>query len=203
MKALSAIVLSLTAAAAANASIVSTTGQVVQVGNPPVANFPNIVSPIAWAWDEQQGVNVATGVFADITTNPGNSTTPSPGLVFGTYNSHFIHWSALPPGSISGTVTFDGPIAAVIYGDTFLDLSDATFGALGTAYPTGLFARGLNTFGGNVSVLANTISFNFGSSTAGNVELEQVRVLTRQVPAPGAAALLGLGGLVMARRRRA
>lgn len=189
------------AAGSANAIITSVSLPNIQIAPPPVANFPALAFPDAVAWDEQQGVVVSAGVFANLTVNPGNSGSPTPGLVAGIFDSHFIHWGSFTGVAATGTVTFNNPIAAVIYGDTLLDLSDPTFGALGTVYPTGQVNRGLinNNF---VSILGNTITFNF-FPTVGAVEVEQVRVLTRPIPAPGALALAGLGGLMVFRRRRA
>jgi MYXO-CTERM domain-containing protein len=203
MKTLCAITLTLAAAAGtAHAAIVSTTGNAFLTGNPPVANFPAIINPNVLCWNEQTNVVVSSGVLVDMTVNPSSSTTPTPGVLVGTFNSHFMHWGTLPPAGASGTVTFDAPIVAVIFRDQQLDLSDPTFGSFGTVYPTGQFMRGMGNFGSVVSILGNTLTFNFVGSTAGTIDIEQVRVLTVPVPAPGAAALLGLGGLCVLRRRR-
>lgn len=192
--------IALSMAAASQGAIVSVLGQVTQIAPPTNANFPTLLGPLAQTWDEQQNVPVSAGLFADITANPGSSGSPTPGLVAGIFNSHFIHFSSVPaPGFASGQVTFDGPIVAVMFNDATLDLSDG-LGAFGTTYPTGLVGRGL---GGqsNVVVLGNTIRFNLFGSATGALDIEQVRVLTHPVPAPGALALAATG-LVMIRRRR-
>ncbi len=191
------------ACGAAQGAIVGTTGMAVQVAPPPVANFPAIVNPLAECWDEQQGRQLTAPLLADLTTNPSSNGSPTPGPVaFGVYNSHFIHWSTLPPAfTASGTVTFDGQIRYVFYGDNTLDMSDPAYGAFGTVYPTGQVGRGISA-ATLVSVLGNTLTFNFANFT-GAIDVEQVRVLTDIVPTPGSLALLGLGGLVAARRRRA
>lgn len=196
-----ALFASLLLAGSAHAIITSVSLPNMQIAPPPVANFPAIIFPDAVAWNEQQNVFVASGVMADLTVNPGNSGSPTPGMLVGLFDSHFIHWGAFTGVNATGTVTFQDPIAAVIYSDTLLDISDPTFGALGTVYPTGQVARGL---GGNsfVSILGNTLTFNL-APIAGTTEVEQIRVLTRPIPAPGAIALAGLGGLLVARRRRA
>lgn len=187
-------------AAASQGSIVSVVGQGTQIAPPTVANFPTLLGPLAQAWDEQQNVTISSGVLADITANPGSSLTPTPGVVVGTFNSHFLHFTGVPaPGFAAGAITFDGPIVAVMFNDTTLDLSDY-LGAIGTTYPTGLVGRGLNSQS-FVTVLGNTLRFNLFASTAGALEIEQVRVLTHPVPAPGTLALAA-GGLVMIRRRR-
>lgn len=189
------------AAASAHAAIVGTTGVAMQIGNPPIANFPPLTGPNAFCWDEQQNVLVSAGAFADLTVNPGNSGSPTPGLVIGTFDSHFVHWADFSGVNGTGTITFSGNIEAVMFNDIPLDLSDPTFGALGTAYPTGQALRGLNAQS-FLSISGNTLAFNF-MPFPGAIEIEQVRVLTRPVPAPGAAALAGLGGLLVFRRRRA
>ena len=191
---------SLSLVGASQAAIVSVTGSVTQIAPPPIANFPTLVGALAQCWDETQNVKNSAGVLADITTNPGSSFTPTPGLVFGTFNSHFLHFSNVPaPAFASGTITFDGPIVAVMFRDVTLDLSDG-LGALGTVYPTGQVGRGLNGQS-NVSVLGNTLTFNLFGAATGALDIEQVRVLTHPVPAPGALALAG-AGLVLVRRRR-
>lgn len=201
MKTLAAIALSLSAAAVANAAIVTTAGACVQIGPPPFANFPTLAGPNAFAWDEQASVTV-TGVFANMTTNPSTNGAPVPGLVTGTFNSHFVHFTGFVPSpAAAGTVVFDAPIAAVFYRDLELDNTDALFGAGGTTYPTTLVNRGtaLPSF---ISINSNVLNFNLLANAAGIIDIEQIRVLTYPVPTPGAMALIGLGGLVVSRRRR-
>ncbi len=182
-------------AGSATASITGTTGSISQI-SAPASCIPGSLSPVnAWAWNEQTNV-VATNVLADLTTNPSNSGTPVPGPVSGLFDSHFMEVS---PVFAIGTVTFSDPIVAVLYNDSPLDLTDAQFGAGGTTYPTSTPFRGLNAFG-FISINANVLSFNFQTVVPG---VEQVRVLTKPVPTPGSLALLGLGGLIAARRRRA
>ena len=172
-----------------------------QIASPPIANFPAINNPFAQCWDEQQARPLSAPLLADMTTNPSTNGTAVPGNVIGTYNSHFIHWSTLPPiMAANGTVTFDGQIRYVFYGDSTLDASDPAYGAFGTVYPTGQASRGISA-ATLISINGATLTINF-ASLAGTIDIEQVRVLTDLVPTPGSLALLGLGGLMAARRNR-
>lgn len=199
MKKIIALVALAAAAPLANAAITSTFGACVQIAPPTIANFPNLSSPIAEAWNEQ--TNVTGTIFADLTTNPGNSGSPTPGVLTGMFDSHFIHYSSLPPGNVIGGAFFSSNIVAVAWNDTTLDLTDATWGAGGTIYPTGQIGRGVNTASGGVSVFGNMLRFNFLNQT-GAIDIEQVRVWTHSVPAPGACSLAALAGVTALRRKR-
>ncbi len=184
-------------APAASAAVVSVFGAATLVGNPPIANSPPLFGPNAFVWDEQQGVSVS-GLPCDMTVNPSNSTTPTPGPVFGFVDSHFIHISNNTGMPTIGGVIFNNPIIGVAYDDLFLDVSDPVVGAFGTAYPTGQPFRGMQF--GVVSIVGNMLRFDI-PVVPGAIDMTQIRVYT-QVPAPGAAALAGLGGLLIVRRRR-
>ncbi len=182
----------------AAAAITSTFGACTQIAPPAIADFPFLNAPIAEAWDE-----VASGsgvVFADLTTNPGNNGSPTPGVLSGTYDSHFIHFTAMTPGTAVGGVIFSGQIVAVAWNDTTLDLTDGAWGAFGTLYPTGQIGRGINS-AAQVSVFNNMLRFDFQNAT-GAIEIEQVRVWTVPVPAPGVLSLAGIGSVMILKRRR-
>lgn len=186
----------------ASAAITSVTGNTTWLGSPPAAcGFGQLTGINAYTWDEQ--LNVSGAFFADMTNNPGSSASPIPGVIGGSFDSHFIHFDGIP-GVIgaSGTVTFNGPIIGVIFYATSLDNTDAPLGAFGTVYPTGYPFRGINTtMPSSCSILGNTITFSLANiSPVG--EVAQIRVLTHSVPAPGAPAALALAGLLVARRRR-
>ncbi len=157
------------------------------------------MGPLAQVWNEQQG---QTGVvFADLTTNPGNSGAPTPGAnLFGTFDSHFIHFTGGSAGLAVGTVTFSGPIVMVAWSDQNLDITDGTWGAGGTVYPTGQIGRGMNA-NGWIWVAGNTLHFDFNAINPA-FEIEQVRVWTTPVPAPSTFSLACLGGLMGLHRRR-
>ncbi|MBX3390816.1 MAG: hypothetical protein KF691_15310 [Phycisphaeraceae bacterium] len=188
---------------AANAAITGVTGQTTWLGSPPASCVPLALTGFnAYAWDEQQNITLAT-LAVDMTNNPGTSAFMIPGLLGGTFDSHFIHFEGIP-GVISaqGTVTFATNIVGVIVKPLTLDNSDATCGSFGTVYPTTYPFRGINTtIPSFFSINANTITFNLAALSAVG-EVAQIRVITDAVPAPGACALLGMGGMIAARRRR-
>jgi hypothetical protein len=190
------------ASASASAAITGVTGAATQIG-PPANCLPGLLNgPNTWAWDEQQ--NRGFVGLADMTVNPGVSSSPTPGAIAGVYDSHFLHYedySGLPPAV--GTVSFNNPIVAVFYMATTLSLdnTDAPLGAFGTVYPTGYPFRSLNATS-LFSISGNTLSFNF-STISPVQEVVQVRVLTA-VPSPAGASLLAFGGAAaLLRRRRA
>ena len=196
MKKTLALLALVAAAPLANAAITSTFGACTQIAPPAVADFPFLTGPGAQAWDEQVSV---TGTFFANQVGPGNNSSPTPGVVTGTYASHFIHWSSFPLPQVIGQVNFSSPVVAVAWGDSFLDLSDGTWGAGATIYPTGSAGRGINS-GALVSVFGNSVRFEYHGVT-GALEIEQMRVWTA-VPTPGTFALAGLGSLAALRRKR-
>lgn len=184
----------------AAASIIGTTGMVTQIGAPANCLPGSLTAFNAWAWDENQSIPLST-MPLDLSTNPSNSFTPVPGSLSGLVDSHFIHFDGIPGTVITGTVSFNNSILGVQYSDTFLDLSDA-IASTGTIYPTGFSGRGFTNWTGADFIDINGSLLTFQLTCAGQPDVEQVRVFTRAVPAPGAAALLALGGLCAARRRR-
>jgi hypothetical protein len=190
------------AAAAADAAITGVTGMTTQVAPPPSCTFGNFTAGTVHVWDELQGINVA-GMPADLTVNPGSSAFPTPGPVNGLVDVHFMHYNdfVVP---VTGTVTFNGPIIGVAYNNVFLDISDP-LGAPGTVYPTGDTWRGINTIANPgasvISILGNTLTFSL-EVVPGATDFDQVRVYTRVVPTPGAAATLAAAGVLGLRRRR-
>ncbi|MCC6677583.1 MAG: hypothetical protein IT436_10610 [Phycisphaerales bacterium] len=190
------------ASPAASAAITGVTGATTFLGSPPVSCTPGSLGGInAFAWDELQGVSLS--IVADMTNNPGVSTSPVPGLLSGPLDSHFIHFDGIAgiPGA-SGSVTFNGQIVGCMITANGLDITDGPAGASGTVYPTLFPFRGLATsIPSIISISANTLTFNLNALSPIN-EVAQVRVFTR-VPAPGAAtAGLSLAGLTALRRRR-
>lgn len=184
----------------ASAAIVGATGATNWLTSAPANCSPTfLMGPTVYAWDEQQNVTTS-GVFVDM-VNSGPSSGAIPGVIAGTFNSHFLHLEDYSgAGPFNGSVTFDGPIIGVIFNNLTLDATDATYGAGGTIYPTAYPFRGLGPQS-SFTVSGNTINFSL-MWISPVADVMQIRVLTHPVPAPGPLALVGLGGLAMARRRR-
>lgn len=182
-----------------HAAITGTSGGVLQIGAPLSANPGALTGITAFTWNEQ--TNVPLNIFTNMVNNPGNSNAAIPGFINGIYDSHFLHFEQIPGVvPVTGTVTFNLPIVAVIFGNNELDNTDFTAGSLGTIYPTTFPLRGLiNAPTAFVTTNVNVLSFDLSTAfTFTNVA--QVRIIT-QAPAPGSAALLGLAGLTCIRRR--
>lgn len=188
------------AALPAAGSIIGTTGGATQIVAPFSAMPGALTASNAWAWNEATNISLGS-MPVDLSINPSNSFGPTPGFISGLVDSHFIHYDGTPGTLTFGTVTFSQPILAVQYTDTNLDLTDG-LATLGTIYPTTLPGRGFFNWTGADFIDINGNVLTFHMVGAGAPDLEQVRVFTRAVPAPGSVALLGLGGLLAARRRR-
>ncbi|HVZ93489.1 MAG TPA: hypothetical protein VG797_03165 [Phycisphaerales bacterium] len=185
----------------ADASIVSVSGQTTLLGSPPAdCTLGQLAGFNAFAWDEQQNVSVSSGIFFDMVNNPATNATAIPGVLAGTFDSHFLHWEAIP-GVVgaAGTVTFSGQILGVEFIHTDLDITDPILGSFGTTYPTGFPFRDITFSNSSFSINNNVLSYNFFISPVQGVV--EVRVVTG-VPAPGVASVAGLMGLAAVRRRR-
>lgn len=119
--------------------------------------------------------------------------------------SYFLHFD--PAGSNTVThsggfqLTSDEEIVGIIFSQTRMAAADSIIGRSGVTYPTGYASRGYDANNDFWTISANRRTFQF-TMQAGENGLDQVRVITRQVPAPGALAMCGLGGLVATKRRR-
>ena len=188
----------------ASAAITGTSGSTFWHTSQPISALPGALpTPVAHVWDEQQNVTLASQAVNTVGNGAFTGSTPYSGVVGGTFDSHFVHFDmASGVGTAGGLITFSGNIAAVIYQDTLLDLTDSTLGWGGTTYATFMPFRSHGTILNNTNyfVLGNTMQFNLVADTT--TRMIELRVLTYSVPAPGSLAMVGLGGLVTARRRR-
>lgn len=203
MKASLACVMVVVAGSVAQGAITGVTGQTTWLGSPPASCVSGaLTAPVAFVWDEQQGVTTG-GVLVDEVQNPGGSTSPLAGVIAGTFDSHFLHHQGIPGiVGVQGSVTFATPIVGVIFRALNLDNTDVGWGSFGTVYPTTFPLRGMGTGPFNFfNVNGNTFTYSaFSNLSVGDVV--QYRILTQAVPAPGAAGLLGLAGVAACRRGR-
>jgi hypothetical protein len=137
----------------AQAAIVGTTGNIVQIAPPPSVQLGQLESnDHAVAFDEQQGVTLAANLPVDITV-PGTYDDPNaltPGVIpAGTVvNSQFIHSDNVGSGkgtkaTFDGSVQVEGDILGISVLNDSLDAGDPLVGAPGTIYPTGTVSRKL------------------------------------------------------------
>lgn len=158
----------------------------------------------AWAFNEVTNFTLATNLLVNATT-PGTYTSNgslTPGFIAaGTViNSHYLYSDPVGGSTeaYEGFVEFDQPILGIICLRSDLNSTDF-LGALGTSYGDNS-ARGLELAQAErftITIAGTRVNFRFTTSTA----TDDIRIITA-VPTPGALALLGLGGLVTARRRR-
>ncbi len=193
------------AASSAGAAIVSVAGSTQLIAAPPsVASGVLTSQNFTYAFNERTNVNYSgqvdvqnpvPGFVFDITNVPG-------GFVNAEVDSHLIHFDVTDINSdtiLNGVVVFDQPILAVIIDGAKLSNSDAALGAPGTAYPFGVANRGFSGTQDWFRLTApDTLEFRVRNINTA----DQIRVLTRSVPTPGVAAVLGIGFLAGSRRRR-
>lgn len=197
----------------AQGAIVSSAGAVDVIAAPADARLNVLTdSTRIRAWDEQQDVVLSAAMAYDAWAPGAYNMTSDLGNFFlaagERISSHYIHFDS--PGNSAanaeGSVTFAGRIIAVVCrGDNGGDLSgkldSSDFLGAPTLYSDSVEARGMELTGNAdrflISPDGKTIGVKFGITSPGDF----VRVIT-VVPAPAGAALLGLGVLVMSRRRR-
>jgi hypothetical protein len=122
-------------------------------------------------------------------------------LAAGNYNSHLLHFDTLGTSSghiFNSRLTFKEDIVAIILGGKYLDLSDDTFGGIGTIYQNNN-SRRLEAHDYLTFESANTLVLN--ELVIGKYWIDNARVITQAVPEPGSIVLFSLGllGLIFSR----
>jgi hypothetical protein len=172
----------------------------------------------SWVWIEQRGVGLPSGTVYDAHT-PGRYTLNSqleqgsptiPGDATSLANSYVFHFdptSGLGTKHSDGYIDFDKPIYVISRNNT-LDDSDLKYGVPGAEYP-GRFSpiadRGYDLVSEDWFDISRPSAgvWRLEFHTSATTGMDQLRVVeTWKVPAPGSLALLALGGLTAARRRR-
>lgn len=193
-------------AGTSHAAIINSGGDVSVIAAPASSALGDLESTtLAWAFNEATNFTLTANLSVDATT-PGVYTSNgslTPGVIPSgtTVNSHYLYSD--PVGSVLGNyegfVEFDAPILGVIVLRPGLNLSDI-LGAPGTNYADNS-ARGMELSSNEsftITITQQRVNFRFNTTSA----TDDIRIITA-VPTPGAAGLLGLGGLAMLRRKRA
>lgn len=195
------------------AGIVGVGGGVAQVPAPADASTDQYVDPIIHAWNERQNVVLEYAVLVNATM-PGayadvGDLTPG-AIPAGTpISSHYIHFDSAQDQEtiVSGWVTFDAPILGVVMvgdgpGKNLLDSTDF-LGAAGTVYPDNVAHRGIELSGeyDAITISPDRMTLIIDQLRVVNPG-DHVRIITESLPTPGTLGLVGLGGLLAARRRR-
>jgi hypothetical protein len=117
------------AATSATAAIVATAPAAVQIAPPPSVELNQLQSNVnLFAFNERQCFRLNFNLQTDKGFIPA----------FTRMSSHFVSGDPFAQLLLTGRVRFDGPIIGVISSTALLDASDASCGAAGTVYPTGL-----------------------------------------------------------------
>jgi MYXO-CTERM domain-containing protein len=201
----------------ASGAVISTSSNVNRIARPADARLNVLTNAcIAKVWNERQNVALTQdlrvdafmrGRLFDEVKDLQGKVLPKNLIV----SSHYVHFDS--PGTQHATlrqasITFDQPIVGVIMlnkqGSRSLDNTDAIFG-MGTQFTKNLDLRGLelNPCGDRFKISNDGKTLTFWSTISNPGDY--FRVITsggNMIPTPGAAALLGLGGLAIARRRR-
>ncbi|MHC4415272.1 MAG: PEP-CTERM sorting domain-containing protein [Planctomycetota bacterium] len=191
----------------AEAGIINTTGDIIQIPAPPSVMLDQFESASTiYAFDEVQGFTLTADVLVDASQS-GTYSDPlqlTPATIpAGTFvNVYIVHFDPLgqTDTQVSGSVTFDQDILGIICMDATLDATDAQLGAPGTSYPTGTAHRELELGNDIFSIGPGMRTVTIDRYKTRTV-MDQVRIITL-VPEPSTIGLLGLAGLAVIRRRR-
>jgi hypothetical protein len=206
IRTLCAVALAMGAGSITQAAITAGGGATNIIAPPPSTALGALESNTqARAFNEVTNFTLATNLPVNATT-PGTYTSNgslTPGIIpaGSVINSHYLYTDPVggATAAYEGFVEFDATVIGIIVLRSDLNSSDF-LGAPGTIYADNV-ARGLELSQAErftLTLTGNRINYRFNTSTA----TDDIRVITL-VPTPGALALLGVGGLVAMRRRRA
>jgi len=181
-------------AAAAGATIVSTSGQMTLIPPPPSVDIGALQSNTTmYAFNERQCVRTTADLHVDITV-PGtydDSSDFTPGVIpAGTLvSSHFVNADKVgiqpPRVELEGSIVTNADILGIAVLQRSLDASDV-LGAPGTIYPTGKFGRGMNVDDQNDFVIEQIDKRTVVVHSDVLIHTDQVRVITRCAETLGA-----------------
>ena len=200
------LALSLTAAvtSVSFASIVSTSGSLVEVAKPSDATLHTLESNTdvrVWLESTQilnsefNGLD-ASGPGAFISNSDLNGGSIAGNSLVSSYMVHFDP-ADNQSNDYEGSVTFSKKILGVIVKDASLDASDSLFGG-GTTYYTGN-NRGWES---QEDFWVSADGFTLTVDGRASAPMDEYRVITEGVPEPATMSLLGLGAAAIAARRR-
>lgn len=188
-------------ALAANAAVVSTTGDVQQLLVPPATVMPNAFENdnTIWIFTEKLSYTLTAPLVVNISA-PGFYDTypasPSYTLPAGlTVDVYFMHFDPRNVRRRSGSVTFDKPILGVIVRDTQLFASNY-LGLPGTMYPNSGTNRGLEDTQDSITLSADmkTIEVDWRASSPGDrIRIITAGIPTTAIPEPTTLALFAAG----------
>lgn len=145
---------------------------------------------------------VGTNLSFGQTFNGVNKSKSGLYLDAGYYNSHLLHFD--PLGNRAGQVkdqrfSFEENIVAIILGGEYLNASDLIFGNASTQYENS-FSRKMEKH--DFLFLENPYTLLLDKVSVGRYWIDDVRVITHNVPEPSSWGLFGLGilSLVCARK---
>jgi hypothetical protein len=206
------LLLALTAALTANADLISSAGQVSVIA-PPADVRVNLgiqSDTQSFFFTEQRNFILPSAVNVNITSagtyTSNASLTPGTIAASTAVDSYYLHTDPVTTTNhlYVGSVTFNTQILGVIVLDALFNASNGTLGHTGTLYSAS--GQGLElgspTDAVTVTIVGNTLSFDFATSTAA----DDIRIITAaSVPEPSMLPILllmcvGLCFAVMRRR---
>jgi PKD repeat protein len=176
----------------AHGVISGTSGAVTKIAPPASVNHPGVLDSLTttYAFDEQQGVTLASALAVDIVT-PGHydATTSlvNASIPIGTtIDSHFFASARLPQttGQLIGTLTFPSDILGVIVRRGKMNTSNV-LGAPGTSYTTSTINNDFELSSTQDAVtLVNARTITLRANSPNGADIDQLRIITAHDGSP-------------------